>query len=338
MNLSRFTLLFYSQHSDLHRLVSALAVESDGDVMCRNRVEGGREGGSGGGVHCVMLWCFQVTLCQKWIQFRVELSSLILTSPPCLLHLSRLLTWSCDAISAPSINPTLLLRTIEVFLDPSTYLQDHTASTSHAPNMIRHLSRHLIQNRFFHSLLQLLQLKTPPPEDVEPTPTPLASSLLGYLTRPLLSGCEDGGVYESLANEILSLSLSPHVSYHVLPHLRNSSINVPALVHSVLAGVVSGGVTPSLQLLYSVLELAHAQLPMLKGEGLLQTYLKLVSVLLSSHTPLVPVGVSGEEEGEEEEGEGMEVEEPLSCPEAMLRHCLATLGGSEIPTALHQQR
>ncbi len=282
-----------------------------------------------------MLWLvvFQVKLCQRWIQFRGELSSLVFTSPsPSLLHLSSLLSWSCDAVSAPDLNPTLLLRTIEVFLDPSTY-RHHDASS-----MIAHLCKHLIKNRFFSSLLELLRLKTPPPEGLEDTPPPLASSLLGYLTRPLVSGREDGGVYESLANEILSLSLSPHVSYYVLPHLKMAEIDLPTFVRSVLVGVVNGGVAPSLQLLYSVLKLAHSHLPTL-GVWLLESYLQLVSVLLSSHAPSGHVTVGSREEGEEEEEEGMEVEEeedPLSCPEAMLRHCLATVGGEEIANSLQQ--
>ena len=277
---------------------------------------------------------FQIQLCRHWIQFRVELSSLMFSpSSPSLLHLSTLLAWSCDLLSTPDLNPTLLLRTMEVYLDPSTYQHDH------APSMIAHLCKHLIRNHFFSSLLQLLQLKTPPPMDVDATPPPLASSLLGYLTRPLMSGCEDGAMYESLANEVLSFSLSLHVSYYILPHLKKSTINLSVFVRSLLVGVVDGGVVPSLQLLYSVLELVHSHLPTLEV-GLLESYLHLVSVLLSSHTPSghMTVGRGGEEEEWEE---GMEVEgeeDPLSGPEALLRHCLATVGGGEVASSLQHQR
>ena len=216
-------------------------------------------------------------------------------------------------------------------MDPATYRHDH------APHMIAHLCSHLVRNHFFRSLLELLKLKAPPPEDAEATPTPLAESLLGYLTRPLVSGREDGGVYVSLANEILSLSLSPHVSYYVLPHLRRSDVDLPVLVKSVLGGVASGGVASSLQLLYSILELTHSRLPSL-GAELLESYLQLVSVLLSEHTPSVPMETGGgvaEEDWEEMEVDGGE--DPLACPEAMLRHCLAALGGPQIAETLQQR-
>lgn len=281
--------------------------------------------------HCPLI--FQIKLCQRWIQFRAALSSLTFApSSPTLLHLSTLLTWSCDAVSAPNLNPTLLLRTIEVYLDPATYQHDH------APTMITHLCKHLIKNRFFSSLLHLLKHKTPPPEDANTVPPPLADSLLVYLTRPLVSGCEDEGMYESLANEILSSSLFPHVSYYILPHLKKSGINLSLFISSLLTGVTNGGVDPSLQLLYSTLELVHSRLLTLEA-GLLESYLELVSVLLSSHIPSGHLSVG--RGGYEEEEEGMEVEgeeDPLSGPDAMLRHCLVTMGGGEVASALQQHR
>lgn len=257
-----------------------------------------------------------------------------MSSSTCLLHLSHLLAWSCDTVSSPLVNPTLLLRTIEVFLEPATYRSDHT----HAVTCV--LSRHVIKNHFFRSLLDLLKLRTPLPEDLEATPTPLVTSLLGYLTRPLISGGGGDFVYEFLANEVLSSSHSPHVTYYVLPHLRGrSDIDLPALVRAIHTGVTEGGVAPSLELLYAVIQLVHFQLPTVEREGgLVETYLHLVSLLLgkipSGHVTAGSVG-DYEEKGMELEGEG---EDPLSSRDAMLRHCLATLGGEQLPQCLQLRR
>lgn len=274
----------------------------------------------------------QIKLCQRWIQFRVELSSLILSLPASFLHLSHVLTWSCDTVSSPQINPTLLLRTIEVFLDPATYPRDH------APIVIRHLCTHLIQHHFFRSLLSVLQLKAPPPEDADTTPTPLVASLLGYLTRPLIALPDDSLIYESLAKEVLSSTHSAHVTYYVLPHLARSTLNVSALVRAILSGITSGGVAPSLELLFAVIRLVHSRLtPAISDQQLLHDYLQLVSLLLS-HTPSSHVTVEEEEEYDDDMSVGDVDMEPLSSRDAMLHHCLATVGGEELPRCLQQNR
>lgn len=249
----------------------------------------------------------------------------------CFLHLSRLLTWSCDLLSAPQLNPTLLLRTIEVFLDPSTFRHDH------APIIIGNLCTHLIKRRFFHSLLTLLQLKTPPPEDPSTTPTPLASSLLGYLTCPLTSCPERQMVYESLANEILSCSDSPHVSYCVLPHLVRSDINMSAVVSSILTGVTSGGVAPSPELLYAVVQLTHSRLTADRaGADLLPDYLHLLSLLLgSAPSSHVTAGVESVDD-DDDSGDDMEID-PLSSRDAMLHHSLIIIGGDQLPKCIQHR-
>ena len=246
-------------------------------------------------------------------------------------------------VSSPLVNPTLLLRTIEVFLEPATYSSDH-AHSDHAHSVTSILSKHVINNHFFRSLIDLLKLRVPPPEDLDATPTPLAASLLGYLTRPLIGGGGSGFVYKFLANEVLSSSRSPHVTYYVLPHLRRCpDVDLSALVGAIHAGVTNGGVVPSLELLYAVIQLVHFRLPSVETEGgFVETYLHLVSMLLSK----LPSGHGAEgsmgEEEEEEEGEGRMEEEgeedPLSSHDAMLRHCLATLGGEQLPTCLQLRR
>ena len=276
----------------------------------------------------------QVKLCQKWVLYRTTLGPLACSSHTCLLHLSHLLTWSCDSISSPQINPSLLLRVIEVFLDPPTYSPDH------APSVIARLYTHLVDHHFFRSILTLLQLKVPPPDDPDATPTPLAVSLLDYLTRPLqaLETVPEGGrrIYESLANEILSLANSPHVSYYVLPRLRNSHLSMSALVRAVTAGLSSGGVAPSVELLYGVIQLTHFTNTVHTDPQLLQDYLHLLSLLLG-HAP--SSHVTTEEGEEEEEEEEMSVDlDPVSSPESMLRHCLATIGGDQLLTCLQQRR
>jgi hypothetical protein len=237
-------------------------------------------------------------------------------------------------VASPIINPALLLRTIEVFLEPSTYSSDHTHSIT------RILSRHVIKNHFFRSLLELLKLRVPPPEDLEATPTPLTSSLLGYLTRPLLSSGRSDFVYQCLASEVLSSSHSPHIAYYVLPHLCGCpGIHLSPLVRAIHSGVVSGGVAPSLALLYAVTQLVHFRLNSIEEEGLVETYLHLVSILLgeipSGHVT-TGVGDMVEDEEEEEEVEG--VVDPLSSRDAMLRHCLTTLGGEQLLTCLQLRR
>lgn len=284
-------------------------------------------------------------LCQKWLQFRTELSPLVVTSAPCLLHLSHVLTWSCDSLSSPSLNPTLLLRTIEVFLEPSTYHTghahchtDHTHTvTDHTHSVIGFLYRHLIQHHFFRSLLALFQLRVPTPDSVDATPTLLGTSLLGYLTRPLMGGVAGGSglMYEFLANEVLGSAHSPHVTYLVLPHLRTQGVDAGPLVRGVLAGVASGDVAPTLELLYAVIQLVHSNLATADmEERLIEDYLQLVSVLLSKIPSEHVVAGAIEEEGE---GEGEDVD-PLSSRDAMLRHCVASLAGDELPLCLQQKR
>lgn len=250
-------------------------------------------------------------------------------------------------VSSPLINPTLLLRTIEVFLEPATYSSDRIhsddAHSDTAHSVTSKLSKHVISNHFFQSLIDLMKLRVPPPDGPEATPTPLATSLLGYLTHPLISGGGNGFVYEFLANEVLGSSHSPYVTYYVLPHLRRCpDVNLSALVGAIHAGVTSEGVAPSLSLLYAVIQLVHFRLPsIVKEERLVETYLRLVSLLLSKlpsgHEANGNAGAQEEEEEEEEMEEGGE-EDPLSSRDAMLRHCLAALGGEQLPTCLELRR
>ena len=147
-------------------------------------------------------------------------------------------------------------------------------------------------------------------------------------------------MFESLANEVLSSSFSPHVRYYVLPYLMNSDIDLLTLVHSILVGVSKEGVTPSLELLYSIIQLIHSKFNSPRfSEQLVLDYLQLVSTLLrhipSSHVPADDAGgveaddaMSTEEEKEEDGGN-------LSSHDAMLRHCLATIGGEEFTSYLH---
>ena len=184
----------------------------------------------------------------------------------------------------------------------------------------------------------MLQLKAPPPEDTDATPTPLVSSLLGYLTRPLIVLPNSSIVYESLAKDVLSSAHSAHVTYYILPHLTRSNLNMSALVQAILRGLSSGGVAPSLELLFAVIRLVHPRLtPATSQEQLLHDYLQLVSMLLS-HTPSGHVTVEEEEEEDDRMSIGDEDMEPLSSHEAMLRHCLATIGGDELPRCLQQKR
>ena len=169
---------------------------------------------------------------------------------------------------------------------------------------------------------------------MDATPTPLATSLLGYLTRPLIGRQGSGLVYESLANEVLSSSHSPHVIYSILPHLRKCDLNLPVLVQAVLRGVANGGVVPCVELLYAVVTLVHHKLTSLDTQQqLLHDYLQLVSTLLD-RTPLGHATSAGE--GEEEEEEEMDVGDidPLSSHDAMLCQCLVTVGGPVLPTTL----
>ena len=172
-------------------------------------------------------------------------------------------------------------------------------------------------------------------------PTPLVGSLLGYLTHPLSALPDSSLLYESLAKEVLSSAHSNHVTYYVLPHLSKSELNVSALVQAIISGLASGDVAPSLELLFAVIRLVQPNLsPEKSDQQLLQDYMQLVSLLLD-HTPSSHVTQEGagheEDEGEEE---GMEVggSDPLTSQDAMLRHCLATVGGEELPRCLQQRR
>ena len=195
---------------------------------------------------------------------------------------------------------------------------------------------------FFQCLLNFIKVKVPPPESMsEAIPTPLADSLLCYLTRPLINNAVDV-VYEKLANEVLTQSLCPHVSFMVLPRLLNMDLDLGTLIRAIQVGVVRGCVVLNTELLYSTLQLVH---PRLEGAQLdnilLVEYLQLISLLLDrSH--VTSVGMSHKEEGEEEDaidsiqdGDEMGV---LTSPEGMFRHCLATIAGGQIANTLHSRK
>lgn len=288
-------------------------------------------------LHGSLSTILQIKLCQKWILFRSELAQLVTTSPSNFLFLLRLLTWSCDSLSYPHINPSLLLRVIEVYLDPLTFDPDA------APVIILRLSNHLVKRQFFQSLLTLLKQKAPPPDDITTTPPPLVGSVLSFMTRPLSYSQATGShALEALANEVLSHSRSPYVSYYIVPHLMtNSDLNLAVLIHCVLSGVVRGGVAPTVELLYAIVQLCHPKLTSsASSDHFLQDYLQLVSTLLD-HAPLSHVTSGEVKEDDDDDSDSdvmMEDNDPLSSCETMMFHCLVTLGGPEIVTCMNREK
>ncbi len=285
-------------------------------------------------LHCLMcnLFIFQVKLCQKWIQFRSEISLVVSHSQSWFFHLTRLLVHSSNSLPSPRITPALLLRTIEIYLSPSTY----SISEEKNSELVSKLNTHLVKNQFFLSLLSLMEAKVPPPDDLDTVPSPLATSLLSYMTLPLLGG--DACCYEALAREVLARSTSPHLCYLVIPHLVNSDLNLEMLVHSISMGVVSGRVPASLELLYGLLRLVHFRLtsPNMKNKTILD-YLHVVSLLLD-HAPLNHVTSMDTRDSDADDIMVTEDSTPLSSPEAILRHCLVIVGGEEIPKCIRLKK
>lgn len=117
--------------------------------------------------------------------------------------------------------------------------------------------------------------------------------------------------------------------------------NISALVRSILSGLYTGVVAPSLSLLYAVIQLTHSRLtPRNLDRELLHDYLELVALLLS-HIPSSHVTMEGVAMEEEDmEGDDLSVEDvdvdPLSSHDAMLRHCIASVGGGQLPKCLQQ--
>ena len=197
---------------------------------------------------------------------------------------------------------------------------------------------------YFSILKRLLEQRVPPPEGSDHTPSPLASSLLDYLTRPLLCGRKDFALYASFASELFSAPLTPHICYLVLPRLSTSDLSLEHLLGSLLRGVVSypRGVASPLVLLYAVLQLVHPKLKVL-SQQLLAQYLQLLAVLLSncskdhvtSHDPTA-------DEDFDDDVHVMEVDrsqlDPLGSHDELLQCCISTITGSEVPRRLKHEK
>ncbi len=161
--------------------------------------------------------------------------------------------------------------------------------------------------------------------------TPMGSTLLSYLTRPL-DGAE-GVVYEHLSNEVLSQAQDAHVKFMILPRLISMELNLGPLLRSIHEGVVKGGVALNGDLIYSIIQLTDASLK--SGElsdDLFMQYLQLMALLLELSPVRQPVLMEDDEEEEEEEE--ME-EEDGSQNVGVFDQCLALLGGSHTVPTLH---
>lgn len=180
-------------------------------------------------------------------------------------------------------------------------------------------------------------MKVPPPVDEdEAVLTPMADSLLSYLTRSL-DGAE-GVVYEKLADEVLSQAHCPHVKFMVLPRLVNMKLNLGALIQSVLEGVAKQEVASNEDLLYSIIQLGDSRLQ--SGdleEGLLVKYLHLLSLLMEQSPSGMDVPISEEDdEDDEEEEETMEEEgRGRKSDGGVFQHCLNLIGGRHTANILH---
>ena len=84
----------------------------------------------------------QVRLCQKWLQYRHDLSSEACSNSICLFHLCHVLVHCCRSLRSLSLSQPLApqLRLLEVFTDPSNYPPPHRHTVS------THLCTHLVSN------------------------------------------------------------------------------------------------------------------------------------------------------------------------------------------------
>lgn len=229
---------------------------------------------------------------------------------------------------------------IEVFLEPQSY------PYSHRQEMVRYLYVFLIKKGFyFRCLRNLLETRVPAPASEEDhTDSPLASSLLKYISQPFSHGFEENDLYMALAREVFNSPLSPHMCYLVLPHLVLFELNLSSLVTAILRGVANGGVASSLGLLYFLLKLVHVQLgsKVISHQSLTE-YLELVALLLGN-TNISQVR-SHDQDDYYDDDDDDDIEaiddgdlDPLASREELYAICMVTITGGEVPSRLRKER
>lgn len=140
---------------------------------------------------------FQITLCHKWIQFKIPLAS-ELTTPTNHTHntLYHLLTLCLTSLSHEPSQPLAgCLRVLDVFCDKGLY------SRQGEPNPIKSILHYLISRGtlnflqitssnfglgYYSTLRKVLEKRLPSPdEDTHPS-LPLATTLLQYIERAIV--------------------------------------------------------------------------------------------------------------------------------------------------------
>ena len=91
-------------------------------------------------------------------------------------------------------------------------------------------------------------------------------------------------LHAALASEIFCPQLTPHVCYLVLPHLMTLDFPLTPLLAYLSDVLPTGGLQPSLQLLYSITQLVNPKL----GEEQKQLQTRCVPSLLCSPPPPPP--------------------------------------------------
>jgi len=145
-------------------------------------------------------------------------------------------------------------------------------------------------------------------------------------------------VHAALASEVFCTNLTPHVCYLVLPHLLTFDLPLATLLDSLSDLLSTGGLPPSMELLYVLTQLVNPRLGSLSQASFSQ-YLNLLAMLLR-HTPRDHV-TSGEEEEEEKVGWLMEITgdpDPLGSRDELLACCVAGVTGKQLPNRLRQER
>ena len=265
-------------------------------------------------------------LCQKWLLFSRDHTLATPINTLCTYHLKQLLVYCCTSLTFdPSQNVAIPLRMLETFL----------SSNSQAGS---HLLSHLVaKGGYFRCLRTLIENRIPPPAGPEDhTHSPLTSSLLEYISRPFQTELVmDTPLYLSLAQELLAPPLTPHVCYTLIPHLTRLKLNLRCLLETLVGGLTSSQISPTLQLLYVVLQLVHSQLGSESmDQASLTLYLQLVALFLS-HTH--PDHVTTYED--EDDFESMDVGDldPLGSVEELEMCCVSIITGDEVAKRVRQE-
>ena len=310
LSLARLMSIFYNRRTDHNRLVS------EHTVLC---------------VHYHLYHCFlltQVGLCQKWLQFSHGLAATFPSNTLCVYHLRQLLVHCTVSLTSdPSQNIAIPLRMIETFLSPTLY--------QHTPQTVSHLFSHLVQNGgYFRCLRTLMEHRVPPPDGPEDYAlSPLTSSLMEYISRPFKTVLATP-LYLPLARELLSPPLTPHTCHIVTPHLLTLKLNLGLLIDTLLTGVTTGQISPSMEMLYVLLKLIHTGLHTINQTSLAK-YLELTSLFLG-HAPSSHVTSHGELDEEFESSDEDDLD-PLESGEDLRKCCVSIITEDRLAIRIKQE-